>query len=239
MNYIEFIALATTRGYLKQIQWVYDTATGVPRYYLRFWDGPECYACFITDDPSILDFETKYKGNANGKILAIPIESTTGWMKTRSRSTAGDLKLTYIYFTTGDENSLDCGDATEYSITVSDAFTDLKGNIRKMTHIDFMPSYSYELGGGGLCIRGDLTGKNLKLSFIAAPDIPSEYGGSVKFIDNKQFNDSVKRYDLVADAKFFRYVHATPVANKVRVCCTHGVNDHIECELYLTLSIGF
>jgi len=239
MTYSEFISIATSRDYLIKIQWTYDEDTGIPRYFLKFWDGPECYECMITDTPSINDFVTKYKSSANGKILAIPIESTTGWMKTRSRSTAGDLKLTYIYFTTGDENSLDCGDATEYSIAVSDAFTDLKGNIRKMTHIDFMPSYSYELGGGGLCIRGDLTGKNLKLSFIAAPDIPSEYGGSVKFIDNKQFNDSIKRYDLVADAKLFRYVHATPVASKVRVCCTHGVNDHIECELYLTLSIGF
>lgn len=239
MTYSEFIAKATSRDYLTKIQWVYDEDTGIPRYFLKLWDGPECYETCVEDTPSINDFETKYKDDANGKVFLIPIESTTGWMKTRSRRLAGDLKLTYIYFTTGDANSFDCGEATEYSITVSDTFTDQKGELRKMTCIDFTPPYTYELGGGGFCILSGLAGKQLKLSFIAAPDIPVEYGGSIKFIDNKQFNDSIKRYDLEVDPKVFKYNPSIPVANRVRVCCTHGVYDHIDCELYLTLAINF
>ena len=126
------------------------------------------------------------------------IESSSGWVRTRARKQFGDLKGKFIYFTTGDDQSLDSGGDSDYSITVTSTGT----------YIDYYPNFNYEISGGSVVVHessGYMIDKELKISFILAPDIPVEYGGSWPFISNKKLNQFCLSYERNVDPKYLRY----------------------------------
>jgi hypothetical protein len=201
-------------------------------YSLKAFDG--CYVLEIDvanipdNNAEYTDFVSHYLSLSNKKI--IPFETVTGWLKVRSRKLSGDLQMNFIYFTTGILSSFDDGGVTEYSMLINEAKT--------LTCIDFSPAYDCELGGGGIRVISDLSGKNLKVNFIAAPDIPSQYGGSFKFVGNKRFDSYRMEYQLDTDPKLIKYNAAIPTANKMRLEVTHGATDLIAIEYYLLASIA-
>lgn len=229
MTYQQFISYASSKNLLQYIQWIYDEGTGSPRYFLTLWDGGRVEEVTVTETADISDFETKYKNSSNLKIF--PIEGATGWLKTRPRKLGGDVQLNFIYFTTCVPESLDSGDNTEYTMAVSEDAT--------TTVIDFNPSHSYEVSGGGVCIIGYPAQKTFKMRFIAAPDIPAEYGGSFVFVNNKKFTGELDKFVLSdVDAKLFRYHESTPTANKLRLEIVHDANERADFEFYLLTTIN-
>lgn len=226
-TYDDFIDIVSTKRMSAYIQEKVFIENDYKKYILMIHDTCHTLKTIINsyDHPdSILDYETKYQETANSRISNI--ESVTGWTKVRGRSVSGDIKGTYCYFTTGDNASLDTGNnTTDYTITVGSGYT----------YLDFSPTYDFEIAGGMVTIHAtpsEMSGKNFKVSFILAPDIPVEMGGSYPFIQNKKFCEHCLTYERVVDPKLIRY-DPTYYSHKVRVALTYETNPEIDVEIYL------
>jgi len=225
-SYTDFINLVGFKNGLNRLQ--FKELTNL--YKIWFVDGTVESFCLLYkdfDSASINDFKTKYQSYSNQKID--PIETATGWMKIRSRKVSGDLKGKYVYFTTGDDQSLDADGDTHYSIAVTTG----------KTIIDFMPNYNYEIAGGYVRINAtamEMEDNWVKAKFIMAPDIPVEYGGSWPFISNKKFNKYCLEYSREVDPKLMKYDAVNPI-NKIRLELTYDTNPEVEVEIYLDIYI--
>jgi hypothetical protein len=181
-TYTEFINIITTKNLLESLQEEKKEILDYYIYKLSFSDENKTIFCCIdseNDADSVNDYELNYQSKANkpyakkveiDSLANLSVESSTGWLRTRARQVSGDLKGKFVYFTTGDANSLDAGGDSSYSIAVENG----------KTYIDFFPACSYEIAGGSvrlLTSSESMSGKSCKLAFILAPDIPVESGG--------------------------------------------------------------
>ena len=192
--------------------------------YLLFFEDANvlsyCRLNNIDHADEIQDFETNYKIGSNSKIATV--ESSTNWLKTRSRKASGDIYLNWVYFDTSTTTGFDNGGDTDYSIIVD-------GN---NTYIDFNPSYNYEIEGGIIRLIGDLTGNSIKFKWVFAPDIPVEYGGSYVPVNNIKFDNEKKFYEMKSDVKLMKE-DGMDVANKIRLHVEHGENETVSVEYCL------
>ena len=228
MTYESFISLIEDRNLSGQYTYYLSGVNrDVPSYYLFAYDGPHIFEVDIQDTPSVNDFEGKYKNNWNKPIA--PIESGTGFIMIKPKPVDGTLYLNNIYFMLGDANSIDCPDGL-WSMTVEDGENDMK-----ITKVYGNPNFGYYIDGGGIRILGDSAPHiPIKLDFVMAPNIPSEYGGNVKFVANKKLKITNEWFNVFVPPKYVKYYPENPYANQVLLKCTHHLYDSdIELELFV------
>jgi hypothetical protein len=133
-----------------------------------------------------VDFETNYKHKSNvPQASEVRLSTCRYGRKLHSR---------YITFFTAEPDGFDNnnyleqnhGDAIYTMIDVDRNVTTDK-SLCKETWVDWEPSYSYEVAGGGIFIPATFAGDNddaWELHVVGAPDYPAQYGGSIEFISN-------------------------------------------------------
>ena len=227
-DYDKFISICTEKGLLIQSNFRQETPGSDKYYELVAIDGNiryECHLNSIDTSTGLADFEANYLSTAN-RPLDIR-ETETGIIKTKPRPVEGTLTLAFIYFTTGEEASLDYGEEIEDEGFAIDTSTGI-------TMVTFTPTFSYYIDGGGVTVVGSSTGMStIEASFIMAPNIPAEYGGSWKFIKHKRLWKVGQSFTLDVPPKYVKYYEANPYANELRLEIIHEEDAKIALELSL------
>lgn len=241
LTYSDFIDLCITeKGLLLQHHLSQETENSDKYYKIFSYDENSYYECLIdtttsTGQINVTDYETNYVGNSNKPLQ--PRESETGLVKTKPRPVEGTLKLGFIYFTTGDLDSLDFGDneGENWEIFTSTGTTQL-GASTGITWLIASPAYGYYIDGGGLQLLSTSTGSFLPhVNFILAPNIPSAYGGSWKFVKNKKMLWYQEKFELEVPPKYVKYYPANPYANQVKLEVLHDKDARINFELWIKI----
>jgi len=238
MEYDEFIAICTTKSILNKVQYNFRQETeNSDKYYEIFvTDGNlryECHLNSIDTSTGLIDFETNYKDTSNQTIA--PIEPETGIPKTKPRPVEGTLAMTFIYFTTGDTDSLDYGEDTGENVTITTSTgTTHLGTSTGVTEITITPSFSYYLDGGGIQLISSSAGEfPIEVYVIMAPNIPPAYGGNWTFVKHKRLWYQNQHYEIEAPPKYVKYYSENPYANQVRLRVLHDKDINAELEFYV------
>jgi len=215
----------------KDLRWQYIEYPPPPykTYLIYAYDASFYYEC-LTDQPEeVADFETNYKETANKPILMV--EKETGLQRVRNRDVEGTLAQSFVYVTTGDEESLD---SSEY-YTVSTS----TGTSTGVTKVLFSPILGYYITGGGLKLLGNLTERNyIKVGVTFAPNFPQAYGGNWKFVINKKFTNDFREFEAVVPSKYVKYYPSFPTASEVEFSIEHHIDERVELELHLKTYIA-
>jgi len=210
----------------------YLDTVGQDKYYtLLMADGSfsfECYINSIDHSTEIADFEANFLSKSNVKINEhFRFESSSNRQDVRIRQVNGDLKRTFIYATIGDENSLDNGGESDYTITCPDS---------THTYIDFLPEHNYSLTGGSIKLLSTPSDV-VKVSFLIAPNIPEEYGGNWAIVQNKKLLSLGDTFTEKVDSKFFSYNSEMPEASRTRLEIIHASSETANIEFCLEMFI--
>lgn len=231
LEYDDFISICTSKNLLMQYNFRQETENSDKYYELLAFDHDIRYECHINSidtSTGLIDFENNYKSSCNTKISQrLRFEYSSQRQDVRIRQVDGDLKRTFIYFTTTSTGSFDDGDEPGYSMSCPDS---------THTYVDFMPGYDYALTGGYLRILTTPT-EPIKVSFIIAPDIPYAWGGSWPIIKNKKLIVAGDSYTERVDSKFFSYHEDLPIDQKTRLEIIHAAGESVEIEFCLDVFI--
>jgi len=197
-------------------------------YYIYFTENGNRHYCIInsTDNSSdVTDFETNYKTNAN---QAVAPRDSEGKPKINTKLVKGTLFAMFVYFTIGDDQSLEiCDHLSDFwSINTS------TGTSTGITEVSFKPPWSYDLVGGGFSVIGTKAETDAVLEFTMAPTIPSY---ATSFIHNKKIIKDNEQFFVEAPPKTIYYNPSYPGANECMLQISHGLSDSTKIELYLKI----
>jgi len=150
-----------------------------------------------------------------------------GLLKVNPKLLKGRLYPQFSYFKTGVSDSLRVGSI------VSD-FWNLDVSESGITKVSFMPTFSYDILGGGFTLIGSKPTNVTYMEFILAPQIPVEYGGNVYFVPYKEvIKDNEHYYTQAQFSKYIQYNSQVPTANECRLVVNHHADEQIEFEFEL------
>lgn len=240
LSYEDFISIVSLKQILHQhiFKTKNDSNSVFKQYSLFAFDGNVEYSCNIDTLVSasfVDDYEKNWASIANKPLVAIDINS--GLPKIKPTPIDGCLTMPIVYFTTGDENSLDIGQATNKDYwNIRYEYND--GDEFAYTTINFHADFNFYINGGTIRLvkieSGEIT-KAPKADIILAPQVPSSWGGNWYFVGNKQFFNVSDFFEIETDAKFIKYRSDFPIANHIELKVAHIPADRLRFEFYIRM----
>ena len=184
-------------------------------------------------------FEASYKSKCN--VPEYPRVRTTTCKAGRK------LNNRYISFRTScsdpdwqfdntDYTNTDFGDVT-YTMKDASGNTTTDFTVCKETWLDFFPTFTYEISGGGLFVDANLSGDlwMWECHVVAVPDVPAYLGGCITFIANPRLEWLRGDYmEIIADNNPSELIYsATYKTNKIRVIIMHPIAAQADFQLLL------
>lgn len=221
LTYAQFKDICSAKEIWRTVQYNSFMINDDNYYTLRAYDGPEKYTCDITG-ADLIDFETNYKSNSN---LPIDVrEKYTGLVQVKPRPVEATLFCEFVYFTTGDPDSLDAPNEFWYIDT----------SVPGITKVGAVPNFNYYVDGGGYTLIGAKpAGFNVKMTFRMAPQIPAQYGGNIYLVNGKKLLKDNDTFILEVPPKFVKYYSENPYASEIQLLIEHGTSDALSFELYV------
>lgn len=185
------------------------------------------------------DFEANYK----------PLANAPRFDRTRITTCMAGRKAHYRYitFTTASQDSFNDDDeagtplgGTSYVMyDASNQVTTVNADAVR-TELVFHPDFDYEISGGKLCIPSSLSGNNdnaWEAFVIGAPQIPKEFGGSVRFLNNNRLKwdkgGTIMMDEQLNPAEISGAV--SPAARRISVIITHPAGAQSEFQIMFKL----
>jgi hypothetical protein len=191
-------------------------------------------------NPDVTDFLANVASTCNAKIITEQLDSDGASMSRVKVAPSGwNFHLRMVEFNLSTAASLynksvagvDIGDAT---IKLYDAdgvlITDPANEVNCVkTVLDLEPPYDIYVAGGNVRSESPVT-TDVRVSVIAVPDVPANYGGSKPFVQNINMKFVNNNTGVNADgraAKWLQY-NATYHTNKLRFQFTHPAGSTLK-----------
>jgi len=242
-----------------ELDWTTFKTTVIPRGYAMRWaatrtgfdvlalDSGIIWVSRISDSAEILDFTTNFQSSMNLKI-GTQIDSDGAVMSRVKVAPAGwNYQMRMVQFTTSLLGSIVNNDADGNVLTDAvlklykadgSTITDpADQNLCVKTVMDLEPPHDYYIAGGHLKMNASPE-QDVYCHFIGVPDVPAQYGGSKKFVQNVNLRFLHPQIGIAAGApqaaKFLAY-SATLHTNKMRVLFTHPAGFQIALGTFMEI----
>lgn len=190
-------------------------------YHVWAQDGLVVFSTSLNETEAV-EYEAFYKMHANQSLDKR--EPETGLPKTKPRPVEGTLDMNFVYFVTGNPNSLDQGSDTCWTLDTRTA---------GLSKLRMTLSSGYYIDGGGIKIIAGETTSPLICALVLAPDIPSALGGNVRFVRNKKLFSTGDSTILEVPPKYVKYYTNAPAASVCELQIVHAVDDAVLIEFFL------
>ena len=221
------------------------------QYYLTALDGVYGLTCQIKLDTGmtprnsdVLEYEATFLALANKKLTPQLDSDNASFSRTKEAPTGFTYQLKGFEFTTSTLSSLvsktetnaDAGDATLkfYNASGVEVTDPTLTNTIVKTVVDLEPAYDYYIIGGLAKILAT-PANDVRLSVIAAPDVPFSYGGSRVMIKSVNFKYVGANDKVDADGRASKMLtySATYHSSKLRFIVFHNAGETHSFGVFL------